>query len=250
MIYRTRKSREEVARMVQAMARAGKVASDEYGFAQTLHRETGHSFLSQVYASFLARSFGEPDELGNVWKPIQKRTLAYRSPSSPNPWRDSLSLPKASRLRPTLTREQDKLWRRIFVSQKNSKTAKRNIELAAAQSELSRRIAVSNNKSRAAAVAWIKLKEAGAKTLIGLAEASGYKRINVNTGELLAAYHPDGHPAQKVISGPGFLVIKVNLEQVKTFYQRPLLPPNQSVWLKKAAEEGRKAMAQRFVSLL
>jgi hypothetical protein len=254
-VVRTKKSRKEVLEIIGYLSKVASGQPDPYGLSEALYDAIVNSVLESGYNAAIVKSMGGVDDMGNSWAPLKKQTVAYKKKK----WRRGLGLPYASRLRPTLTAEQNKQWKNIFKKMKY-KALGMSVKKGLARLRSRRQGVLVLNKSeaateadadaKAAAVAWSILKASGAKTLMMLANRASLPILN-ETGELLESMAPGSqHPAQYRIAGPGKLRIGSTLPQVAAFKARPYWPDNMGPWMARAIEAGRDALRTRLLEVL
>lgn len=130
---------------------AGKVP-DQHGIARGFRLRLGVEFLSKVKQAFLVKSHGGTDEAGITWPPLTREYLAYGrkfASGEQAKLKKAAGLGRANQKRGLLTAAQNKQWKAIYAQSLKWLAAKMPIGEA---------------KGRAAAIAWAKLKAAGAKT--------------------------------------------------------------------------------------
>ena len=127
-----------------------------------------YSFFKQVSQNFSKKSKGNADKQGQRWKPLTKKTKAYRPRNTRNKGRG------------LLTGMQDSLWKGIFA--KNFK-------------KFSATMPEGEAKAKAASLAWAILKSRGAKTKID--EYGNAKvPILVRTGRLRDSLKPGNYTGE------------------------------------------------------
>lgn len=247
--------------MVNAIKNVAFNDSDEWGFAQAFYAAVAYSLVNSAYEGYLLKSAGQADDTGATWKPVSTRTIAY----SRKDWRSKQNLPNITKLRPTLTKKQNDIWKLIFVSNAHAVKGS-NIELGkAAKKARDRAIEKLNGlkldtkerHSRAAALAWQTVKSKyGATTLLQMARGAVVP-IMVDDGNLLASVTPGDPgppytppPNQHVDVSPGKLVIYSTAPNVEAFKFRSLWPPGYKLWIDRAVTAGKNALRDRFIELL
>jgi hypothetical protein len=130
-----------------------------------------YSFFKQISQNFSRKSKGSADKQGLKWKPLTKKTKAYRPRNTRNKGRG------------LLTGAQDSLWKGIFA--KNFK-------------KFSATMPEDEAKGKAAALAWAILKNQGAKTKI---DEYGNKNVPilVRTGRLRNSLKPGKYTGDNYI---------------------------------------------------
>lgn len=142
----------------------------------------GFAALSDIKRAFIVKSRGGTDEMGIKWPRLSKKYLAYGrrfGKGEQAGLKAAAGLGKGNRLAPgtnkgLLTRDQLTLWRKIY-SQVLNRSLVTMPEAAA--------------KGKAAAIAWTKLKEMGAKTKL---EVYGNRQVEIlrDTGVLFNTLSP------------------------------------------------------------
>lgn len=128
-------------------------------------------FFRRQHEAFKTKSEGWADEFGNTWKPISERTKIYRALSASEKRQYGVTNTKGRGL---LTAEEDRRWKLYFAR------SFRQLSLWMGDKEA---------KSKAAKIAWAKLKEEGAKTKKEMF-AGRKATILVRTGRLMKSFEP------------------------------------------------------------
>lgn len=191
-----------------------------------------------IHREFLVKSAGRVDRYGGSWEGIKPETKAYSKPSL----RKGLDLP-GPKYRPTLSPEQDMVWREMFKEVLNwvdyNYLVSRGGEV---------RTATKDEKIQAGKHAWVAAKDAGAVTLL---ELLGSKQVPIliETGRLERSLRP-GTRIGKVYTPPnkdqipiqrGFaygITLKVPYADAVNS-KRHLVPRNTSALLRDVWEEAR-----------
>lgn len=153
------------------------------GIGAGFRARIGHTLLDLVAANFDALGRGEAGVDGTIWPPLSKEYLAYQRRFGPN---ERSGLMKQAGLNPRtnnkgpgakkglLTAEQLKLWRRTYADRLAWYMMREPDKVA---------------KAHAAAIAWIVVKKAGAKTML---EVFGNRKVQilVDTGYLRGSLTP------------------------------------------------------------
>jgi hypothetical protein len=174
----TEDRRPEIERTIRALPAmlAGRVP-DEHGIAAGFRARLAWTFFSLVAPAFNAKGRGETDDAGESWHPLSPAYLAYQRPVT------GRKPPHAGGLAPGgkdgyLTPELLRLWRRTYADR---------------LAWFIMRMPDKDAASRAAAIAWIVVKKAGAKTKIGTfgeRKAGVDYQILVDTGLLRRSILP------------------------------------------------------------
>lgn len=240
---KTKYTRKEVERIVKngVYAINGK-GPDTYGLAKAFYGAVAISLFGSIHQAFLAKSAGGRDELGHRWVDLAPATKAYSRPDA----RDGLVL-RGPKLRPSLTRAQNKRWKGVFSS------VIRHLMNLGEEEEEARKVA--------AATAWRTVKEElGAVPIIDLVRNKRVP-ILVQSHRLESSLRPGS-----LNEDSGYQ--KANWEQVFSYRlgevrigtrvdyagfldkKRKLWPDNISPWMVKALEAGRDAFVKKLVKIL
>lgn len=205
-------------------------------------------WFRQVALGYEAKAQGKADSLGNRWPDIKPETKAYHRPDL----RRKVKLGAASKLRPTLTKAQDREWREEFTRQLRKNPTIRKAYEGKRQQYLAFFVQmedVAEAESRAAALAWMYVKDRfGAKTLLTLL---GNKQapIMIRSGELLQSYQPgDGipyepPPGQVFRPKPLGLVLGSQVSYAgPASRRRQVQPRGNSEWARRALRAGINAV--------
>lgn len=162
-IIHTRTSRTEIKRVLSsfpAIARAGGP------IVSSMLTRCGMALLGRIRQAFVVKARGGVDEAGEKWKPLSPKTIAY----SKTRRRSRTGSEKGRPTHPSqaLSSRQSQRWWEVYRRQ-----------LAMRRGD----------KSHAAAVAWLILKEEGARTLL---EKYGTNQVEIlrDTGLLLNSLSP------------------------------------------------------------
>lgn len=151
---------------------------DAYGIAAGFRARIGFTLLSLIAANFNELGRGQAGADGTKWPPLTRAYLAYGRRFGKGEQKQLMRDAGLRRLgegsRPTLTPDQDKLWRQIY-----------SFHLR----RLFMRMGDEEAKRAAAAIAWNKLKALGAKTKL---EVFGNRQVQmlVDTGRLRGSLQP------------------------------------------------------------
>lgn len=131
----------------------------------------GLALLGRIRAAFVVKSRGGTDEAGESWQPLSPRTIAYsKTRQRGRGGRTRTEKKRGSHPSQALSAKQQARWWEVYR----------------------RQLAIyRGNRSHAAAVAWLVLKQEGAKTLV---DKYGHRQVEIlrDTGLLLNSLSP-GH---------------------------------------------------------
>lgn len=224
--------RDDVATIVRMLPAilSGRVA-DEHGIASGFKMRLAFAFFSVVKEEFIVKSRGGTDAAGISWPKLSQAYLAYgRGPKSTR---------TAGGLAPGgndgfMTAAQLKQWRRDY----SSWLGDFNQSYARLSLQVDQRLA----KSRAAAYAWAKAKEAGVKTKL---DVFGNREVEIlrDRGIMFNSLSPgvlsqDGvaasysaSPGQIVdADGAGVLIVGSNVEYTKYHQGTSDKPGRRPIW--------------------
>lgn len=219
---------------------------DLHGIKEAFWSAFAHSLATSVHKAFLIKSAHGTDELGQKWPDLDPKTKAYSRPEA----RKGLALHNdkptkaGNRNRPTLTKEQDKEWRRIFVSR-----------LAWLRTQVSD----SEASSQAAAIAWNHVKKVmGATTILAFAKDQILLLLQ-RSGSLEKSLRPGSFSGEKY-SPPDGQVFKIEKSGLtwgssieyasRVDKKRPLWPKNIDPWITRAINSGIEAVVARIKNAL
>ena len=168
-----RMGRREVTKLLQAIPKA--IAGEGSYKAKTIRTRffahLANHFFRRQHEAFVTKSNGDPDEFGNVWKPISESTRIYRPLSAAE--KKEYKVGRTSG-RGLLTAEENKRWKRYFAQSFH---------------QFSFWMSDKEAKSRAGTIAWAKLKEEGARVKKDLFRTRK-GTILVRSGRLLKSFEP------------------------------------------------------------
>lgn len=212
------------------------------------------SWFTSVSEGYDVKSAGGVDELGVSWEDIKPSTKAYHRPDL----RREVFLPEVSRLRPTLTEAQNRVWKHIYLSQLAAYPAIEADYRNRQQRAFAFLVQIEDEdraKSRAAAIAWREVKERyGAKTLL---EIIGTKKASLlkKTDRLRESYSPgsgvpyQGPPEQIFQPVVGGLRLGSRVPYAgPVTRKRPVQPRGPSKWARKALLDGLIAVRQNMTT--
>lgn len=184
-----------------------------------------HTFMSQLYTSFMIRSRGGSDDLGNSWKRLSPRTHAYKPLTTIDRQNHSL---EDDTFRGLLNSTQDRVWRAIFARNYNA------LLDSGMDKEQAAHVAASK--------AWGVLKSKyEARTLISLNRNTP---INIRTGRLVNTIRPGQIQANNYVPPPGQRVTYIPGKKLSVKFDvpyidevdkvRPIIPENIQPWIETA----------------
>lgn len=270
---KTKYTKAQVAAIIRnGIAACNGRAPDTYGFARVLKGAVAYSLFDSIHRAFLDKSAHGVDELGFKWIDLKAKTKAYKRMDA----RAGMSLP-GPKYRPTLTPPQDKVWRGIFARVMR-RLSKRGFTSKRERSRMSRKVynqTVRSRRSNAAGIsagaAWEFVKDhMGAITLIGelggkqiplmqdthrLVESLEPAPLNsngsyspINSDQIASGGNPSGHTVS--VQNPT-LTLGTRVPYAEHAHKlRPLWPSNISIWMDRATEAGRDAVAVRLTEVL
>lgn len=210
--------RDKIGLFIGALAGHG---SEGMGLAQGVKMRVANALLTEVELAFIEKSRGGTGSDGIKWPPLKRSTIAQRRIGAGDLAAIGIKgagQPK-SRVRGLLTKDQDKLWRRVFATTAARLMAKFGMDERSA-------------KIRAAQAAWAAVKAIGAKTKL---EVLGGRQVDIlrDTGELLASFspgvdeQPSGAPGQIVRIGPATITVGTNK---KAWHHNTRKPWRRAFW--------------------
>lgn len=216
----------QVARFMENVGRA--LAGEQVDKAKSIRAiffaHFARNFMTYWYDASLSKSDGVADEFGNTWKPISEHTRIYRKLSSEEMKRYNVSKKRTLGL---LTKEEHKLWKRIFASNYHA---------------LAYWLGEKEAKVRAAKIAWTVLKSMGARTMKDTFRSRD-ARILYATGRLINSlrpseigsgyYRPNKDQIATFVGGLLELGTKVPYVEQAT-KDRPLIPEQYNQWATRA----------------
>lgn len=256
-----RGSRADAAAIAREL-HAALIGRESSELAKGVFLAIGFAALSDIKDDFVRKADGQAGEDGNTWKPLSKEYLAYQRRFGRT---EKATLKKAAGLGKQhrfgvsgnmglLTKEQQKRWKAIFAS---------------TLARLLLSMAEPAAKSRAAQVAWAKLKSEGAQTML---EVFGNRKVQIqrDTGVLLnslspgelsggaqsVVYTPPGEPGgeQQIMRAiENGVIVGTNVPYAGACQkQRPFLPTDRvpevwrSRWMDAAKEAVRIAVRNAY----
>lgn len=219
---------------------------DSHGLKEVFWSAFAHSLATSVHQAFLIKSAHGTDELGEKWPDLDPKTKAYGRKEG----RVGLPLYRGKPTlygnthRPTLTKEQDKEWRRVFV-----------MRLVFLRTQIDDREAT----SAAAAIAWDHVKKTmGAKTILAYAkdrimlllQKSGRLEKSLRPGTLSGEkYNPP--PEQVSRLDKSELTWGTGVEYASRVHtKRPFWPKNIDPWITRAVEAGIQSVIKKLKDIL
>jgi hypothetical protein len=218
-----RGTRQEVRQILAAaVGIAAGHTPDSTGTVQDMQLRMGMEALSIVRDAYVVKAQGGTDEAGLSWPPLKPETIAYgRTHPGLNAKRANGPHPQ----RPLLTKDQDKLWRKLFA-----RTTHWLVGKGTDQDE-AKRIAAAN--------AWIIVKAQGGKTILG---EYGNEKVEIlrDKGILLNSLSPGvaagSAPGQVFKFGAGEVIVGTNVPYAAAHHHGvPGKLPQRRLWAEPAA---------------
>ncbi len=177
--------------IISVIRSATGASSRHLEYARSIHTTVGLAALSDIARDFYRKARGQVGEDGETWPRLSPKYLAYGrrfGTGEQAALKRQAGLGRGHRMAPggnrgLLTAEQLRRWKQIFASRLRW---------------LASRMPLAQAKKIAAAIAWAKLKEEGAKTKL---EVYGNREhtILMDTGSLFASLSPgEEHDADQV----------------------------------------------------
>lgn len=219
---------------------------DQRGLGDAFWGAFTHSLATSVHRAFLDKSAHGRDELGGQWDDLLPKTKAYSRKDARKglPLHRGKPTKAGNKARPTLTKEQDRAWRKMFVQ--------RLADLRAIVGE-------EEAKRRAAQIAWEYVKdELGASTILEYARDRIIPLLQ-KTGRLEKSLRPGNFsgeeyqpPAEQVYRrSQRSLTWGTSVEYAsRVSEKRPLWPDNIDVWIKRALDSGINAVVKKLKDVL
>ena len=204
-----------------------------------------YHLYDQIGKAYLIKSEGGSDAIGDKWKPLSKRTIAYRPLAGKEKQSLSEVIGGGKRTRGLLTGSQDKLWKGIFAS-----TMKRLAPI----------MGLGAAKAQAAKTAWAILKSKGAKTKLDMLGGrkvpimirSGRLYNSLKAGKLAGtSYIPSSADQIFEVERQGRVKLGTDVPYAGVQAEkRRLWPEDLSVWISKATEKANEALAKKLQEIL
>lgn len=221
-------------------------APDPHGIKEVFWSAFAHSLATSVHNSFIIKSSHGTDELGEKWPDLDPKTKAY----SRKEGREGLPLyrgkptPYGNTHRPTLTKEQDKEWRRVYV-----------MRVAFLRTQMGEK----ESLSAAAAMAWDHVKKAmGAKTILDYAKGRILLLLQ-RSGELEKSLRPGNFTGDKY-DPPENQISRIEKNGLtwgtsipyanRVSKKRPLWPKKIDPWITHGVEAGIIAVVKKLKDIL
>lgn len=277
----TRKSKAQVQKLLRSIPK-GLAGKNPVRYPGRFWAAFASSFFQSVYDGYLVKSIGGTDETGATWVPLSARRQLERYNKVTGGRATGVS-----KLRPTLTAAQDKIWRRVFMriieretrtlrgasKERQSTIGKRLLKITAKKRAAATAygnaigLASPQVKAMAAQIAWTHLKNTfGAETLIQ-ALATAEMPLMIDTGRLIQAWEPTKshggyyRPRKNQIyrRTANGVTLGVSVPYAKLVhgggrnaegYRVPARPPwgeDRSVWLVRAVGAGLNAVAAHII---
>ena len=202
--------RATAAQIRQAVLQAPGVARNGGPIADAMMTRCGLAILGRIRDAFVIKSRGGVDAAGDSWPPLSPKTIAY----SKTRIRGRFSRTKAERARPhfpsqALNSRQQARWWAVYRHQ----------------------LAIyKGDKSHAAAVAWIILKQEGTTTLIA---KYGGRAVEIlrDRGLLLNSLSPGISSTESVFRvGPGEVIVGTNRKWAGCHHRGTRTIPQRRLW--------------------
>lgn len=237
-----------VAELVESIGDvlSGKNPSDPNGIHSAFWSAFAHNLATSVHRAFIAKSEHGKDELGQSWPDLTDKTKAYSRPDA----RRGLTLhknkpTKAGNVnRPTLSPEQDKVWRALFV-----------------QNVMFFRLMMSEGEAarEASKIAWSYVKKRlGATTILEYAKGQAVLLLQ-RSGRLEKSLRPGLFSGEKYIA-PTDQVCRIDQKGLtwgtsveyasRVSEKRPLWPDNIDPWIVRALNAGIDAVIKKLKEAL
>lgn len=243
-----------VAVLNQLPAMLSGMAQDHTGLIDGFKLRIGVALLSQIQQDYVRKSRGAVGKDGEKWEKLKPETIARRRTTRDE--RKRLGIRNRGRgkkkvLRRSLTLAQDAEWQRLFVY--HFRIGLRDLPRNAA-------------KRRAAAIAWARIKEQGAKTLLMLL---GSREVDIlrETGARLRSFEPgigdtpSGAPGQIFdITQPGMIIVGSTEKTIHQYGDPDRNLPARRAWpadnrippawwppINKAGSTGLKILVTKFL---
>ena len=204
-----------------------------------------HHLYKEIGKAYLTKSGGGSDEMGDKWKPLSKKTIAYRPIRGKEKQSFSKAIGGGKRTRGLLSPAQDKLWKGIFAS-----TMKRLAPI----------MGLGAAKAQAAKTAWAILKSKGANTKLAMLGGrkvpimirSGRLYKSLKEGKLSGTNYIPSSPDQIFeVERRGRVRLGTEVPYAeRQAKERPLWPKDLSVWIERATEKANEALAHKLQEML
>ena len=236
MPIQTTMTRQEVTKIFRDVPRYidGSLRHDKYSIRRVFWSTLGHEIFSRLYDSYRIRSEGGTDDLGNVFKPLARSTIANRKIGRGN--LGSLKFTKKQsgtsfkdRQRGLLTPTENRKWKAIYFNVFN---------------ELLVTMDWNEAKATAAKIAWGVLKKNGARTKI---QDLGDRNVLImrDTDTLYESFHPGDKGARtyrptenQIFEVDGTTATIGTSVEYASFHNetRPTIPDNIQPWVNESID--------------
>ncbi len=243
-----RGTRQQLHSLISTLPRilSGHV-SDPTGLTRGLQLRIGVQALSLIKEAFVAKARGGSDEAGDSWPPLSKKYVAYHRRHPGLASKRAQAKAEGRPGRPLLTKQQNERWKSIYARTLHALTP--NLLQGPGREE----------KSHAAAHAWMVLKAEGGKTIFGEYADAPTETLR-DTGTLLNSLSPgvdgpSGHPNQIFNVSPGSIIVGSNRKGA-AFHHRgkrrlwPRVETWPARWWSLIMDQLRDGAAQVLVNIL
>lgn len=218
---------------------------DVHGIRDVFWGSFSDSLMTSIHTAFIIKSQGGTDELGDKWPDLDPKTKAYSRPEARRglPLYRGKPTKAGNKNRPTLTKEQDRQWRLIYVR---------------LLMRLRTQMDDAEATESAAKAAWNYVKAHGATTILEYAkdravlllQRSGRLERSLRPGTLLyGIYEPPDDQVFRVDQKG--LTLGSSVEYASSVdKKRPLWPDHIDPWIASAVEAGIQAVIEKLKSIL
>lgn len=243
----TTKTPEKVSEIIDSL---GEVLSgdkpDKNGLREVFWNAFAYSLATSVHQAFLIKSAHGTDELGEKWLDLDPKTKAYsrKDGRAGLPLYGGKPTLYGNTHRPTLTKDQDQSWRKMYVAR---------------LSFLRTQMDESQASSIAAACAWDYVKKIhGAKTIIDYAkdriipllQRSGSLEKSLRPGNMFGEkYNPPQNQVSRIEKNSLTWGTKIPYAS-RVDKKRPLWPKKIDPWITRAVEAGIQAVIKKLKDIL
>lgn len=244
---RTTRPASAVAALVESIGDVlNGTKPDPHGIAEVFWSAFAHSLATSVHCAFIVKSSHGKDELGQSWPDLDPKTKAYSRPDGRKglPLHTGKPTVYGNTHRPTLTKEQDRMWRILFVK----KLAYFRTQMTGPEAS-----------AEAAKVAWNYVKsKMGATTILAYAsnrtllllQRSGRLETSLRPGEFSGEKYSPPIDQVFTIDQKGLTWGSAVEYASKVSVKRPLWPESIDVWLKRALDFAISAVIKKVASIV